>query len=311
MSPPGYRSSFAQWETRASVRSRPRRHPTAVLGPDQVFFPPELFPVLSAPALADLDPAARQSILQHALYQYLHFTTVLEQHAVLPVTSAISLGDVGIALPEAMRADAYKITTDEAWHAQFAYDFIAELHAETGVPSSALVRPRFVTDLARLREEVEPSLRRLADLLFTTVSETLVSQLLMDIPRDGRIPDPIREVVADHAMDEGRHQTYFRQFLRELWTQLGTAERRFAGPLIPRLVEIFLAPDLGSVEAILRQAGLAPTVVSTALRETYAAVPEGRLAAEARVTVRLFDEVGALDDHATRAAFTTAGLVPA
>lgn len=311
MDRPEYRSSFQQWETRSSVRSRPRRDPLPLATSEQVFFPPELFPVLSAPALADLDHGVRQEILLHALYQYLHFTTVLEQHAVLPVTSAISIGRAGIDLPTAMRADAYKITTDEAWHAQFAYDFIAELAAATAVPADALIEPRFVEDLAHIRADVDPNLRPLADLLFTTVSETLVSQLLMDIPRDDRIPAPVRNIVADHAMDEGRHQTYFRQFLRELWTQLSAAERRFAGPLIPRLVETFLAPDLRSVELILLRAGLPPARIAAALEQTFPACSGKPLEAEARVTVRLFAEVGALDDPRTQAAFVSSGLITA
>ncbi|MFJ4651915.1 diiron oxygenase [Nocardia sp. NPDC088792] len=307
-----YRSSFQQWETRSSVRSRPRRHPAPLTATEQLYFPPELFPVLSAPALADLDHGVRQEILLHALYQYLHFTTVLEQHAVLPITSSIALGRAGLILPEAMRADAYKITTDEAWHAQFAYDFIAELGEATGVPSDALVEPRFVNDLARIRAEVDPDLRQLADLLFTTVSETLVSQLLMDIPRDERIPEPVRNVVADHAMDEGRHQTYFRQFLRELWTRLTPAERRVAGALVPRLVEAFLAPDLRSVETILHRAAVPPSRIAAALDESFPAFRSGTpLATEARVTVRLFTEVGALDDPGTQAAFTASGLLTA
>ncbi|MCU1640741.1 MAG: hypothetical protein JWN03_1016 [Nocardia sp.] len=307
---PQYRSSFRQWETRSTVRNAPRREPGPLEAVDSFFFPPELFPVLSAPALGDLGDRIRQQALLHALYQYLHFTTVLEQQAVLPVTSLISLGRAGVVLPAEMRADAFKITTDEAWHAQFAYDFVRDLESVTGVPSDALVEPRFVQAVARLREEVEPGRRRLADLLFTTVSETLVSQLLTDIPRDSRLPRPVRDVVADHAMDEGRHQTYFKRFLRELWVQLDAAERRFAGPLIPRLVEAFLAPDLLSVEAILLCSGVPSALAEDALDQTFSTGrTAGALAAAARVTVRSFTEVGALEDPGTHAAFASSGLV--
>src|SRR4051794_5810131 len=112
-----YRSQFDNWERRASVRTKPRRTLDAD-GPIDTYFPPELAPAALHPLVVSRGPAAVRRFLVHALFQYLHFTTELESTAVIPVSIRLGRGACGLDLPREMRRDAYKITTDEAWHAQ-------------------------------------------------------------------------------------------------------------------------------------------------------------------------------------------------
>ncbi|GII77160.1 hypothetical protein Sru01_21420 [Sphaerisporangium rufum] len=303
-----YRSAFRHWESRAGVRTRPRR----VLderGRDALFFPPEFVPATAHPLVAARGPGTAHRLLVHSLYQYLHFTTVLEQLAVLPVTAALSLGRAGVELPDGMRADAFKITTDEAWHAQFSYEFTGEVARVTGIAPSAVVEPRLVRALEETRLAFEPALHGLVDLVFAVVSETLVSALLHDVPRDGRLPGPVRALVADHAADEGRHHAYFREFLRRLWPALGPAART-VGPRVPELVRVFLDPDMSAVAAGLRASGFTPPQITEIIADCYGpAAPCRDVRPAARATVRAFAEVGALDDTCTRDAFADAGLL--
>jgi P-aminobenzoate N-oxygenase AurF len=304
-----YVSKFGNWENRASVRNKPPRILTEA-SPTTVFFPPEAVPAVSDPLVAERGPAVAHRLLVHSLYQYLHFTTVLEQVAVLPVTARISLDRAGVpALPAAMRGDAFKITTDEAWHAQCSHDFTSRVVAATGVAASAVVEPRFVRLLARVRDGFDVADRPLVDLVFAIVSETLVSSLLSDLPFDRRLPDPVRALVADHAADEGRHHSYFRAFLRHLWPQLTGAQRRLIGPRVPEFAEVFLRPDLDAVHAALTASGFTAAESATIVRRSYhPGSPVFDIAPAARATVRAFREVDALEDPSTRDAFTAAGL---
>jgi hypothetical protein len=304
-----YASKFGNWENRASVRNKPPRI-LMESSPATVFFPPEAVPAVSDPLVAQRGPAVAQRLLVHSLYQYLHFTTVLEQVAVLPVTARISLDRAGVpALPAAMRADAFKITTDEAWHAQSSHDFTERVVVVTGVPASAVVEPRFARLLARHRDGFDLADRALVDLVFAVVSETLVTSLLADLPFDRRLPEPVRALVADHAADEGRHHSYFRAFLRCLWPQLTGAQRRLIGPRVPEFVEVFLHPDLGAVRAALTASGFTAAESDTIVRRSYPpGSPVFDIASAARATVRAFREVGALEDPSTREAFLAAGL---
>jgi P-aminobenzoate N-oxygenase AurF len=306
---PAYESKFGNWDNRAAVRSRPRRVINAPDLESQVFFPPESVPAVSHDLVIRRGPDVVFQILVRSLYQYLHFTTTLEQVAVLPVTSNISLGLIGYSVPEAMLADAFKITTDEAWHAQFCYDFTQELVRATKVSAESVAEPRFVSALAQTRRTFDPNVRHLVDLAFAVVSETLVSALLADIPYDRRLSRPVRELVSDHAADEGRHHAYFRSFLRWLWPQLTDTEHVLIGSRIPEFVHLFLAADLRSVTSILRASGLPAAEIKEIISDSYTKSSGTDLRIAARSTVRGFCEVGALALPEVYEAFLTAGLL--
>ena len=297
-----YQSSFKNWDSRSSVRTKPQRDMSSTDG--HILFPPEFVPALAHPLVAARGTAARDLLLTHVLYQYLHFTTVLEQTAVLPVTAQISLGCSGLSLPEAMRRDAFKITTDEAWHAQFSYDFLHEAARATGVQPTLLTEPPFVRRTAEARDGVEPSVRRLTNLFFAIVSETLISRILAGIPNDKRLPAPVRALVADHAADEGRHHAYFRSFLGYLWPRLSSRERQMFGSRVPEYIQIFLDPDVTSVIRMLREVGLTTGETALVVAESYPR-HDRRLdmRSAASGTIRAFRDVGALDDPVIYDAF--------
>jgi len=307
--PLDYRSTFAQWHERASVRSRPAR----VLRPppaDCRYFPPELFPVVGHPRVRALgEPAVRRLLVQR-LYGYLLFTVELEETAVVPVTSRLGRGRLEIDVPDRMRADAFKITTDEAYHSLFTYDLIAQVADETGVPPLLPAEPPFLRELAATRTAGDPVVRRLGPLLVAMVSETLISRVLSDLPGDARLPSAVRAVVRDHADDERRHHAYFRVLLRQVWPQLGQAEQRVLGALVPRLVRGFLAPDLAHTRRLLGAAGLRPGEADEVLAEVYTEPRVNRdVAHAARRTVRYFEEVGALEHGEVREEFARAQLL--
>lgn len=308
-----YDSNFLHWDKRASVRRRPRRlvWPNASMG---LFFPPELHPVAMHPLVTARGEAAVERLLLERLFSYLDFTTELENLAVIPVTLKISRGRSGLNLPEAMCADAYKITTDEAWHAQFSDDFVRQVETVTGVrrqPSGSMPPPAFAERLDALRADLPHDVRGVEALLFAIVSETLISGILADIPRDARLPPPVRELVRDHAEDEGRHHVYFRSVLRHLWPALTARERRAVGPLVPAAIQAFLTPDYRQAMASLSALGLSTEEIDQVVTESWptSQVADDIAVAAGRLT-SYFTEVGALDDDYTQESFGRAGLLP-
>nr|WP_319949648.1 diiron oxygenase [Streptomyces halobius] len=136
----------------------------------------------------------------------------------MPISSQISRGRAGLHLPEKMKEDAFKITTDETWHAQFTYDTLKQVERRTGVPTHMPETPQFVESLDRIHRRIDPDLRGIDELVFAVVSETLISNMLAEIPRDERLPVSVRELVADHAEDEGKHHAYFSSLLEYVGT---------------------------------------------------------------------------------------------
>jgi len=303
-----YRSAFGNWDQRASVRVKPRRDLASC--PHRVYFPPELVPAVRHPLVTALGQDARHRLLVQRLYDYLHFTSELETLAVIPVAIRISRGQAGLSLPEPARRDAFKIVTDEAWHAQFSFELMAQVEAASGVPRREAGAPLFATRLATIRSALGPDLLGAEDLLFAVVSETLISAILADLPHDRRLPPAVRDLVADHAEDEGRHHAYFRIVLKHFWHALDPAHRREVGPLLPRIVLAFLEPDHRTLHRALRDAGLTSAEADQVLAESYppAAVRQSARAA-ASTTIRYFAEAGALADGRTRDAFQAEGLL--
>lgn len=304
---PDERETFANWHQRASVRVKPQR---VLTGGDQLFFPPELLPVTSHPLVTALGEEALRRLLVHRLYQYLHFTVELEAVTVLPVAARISRGRCGVTLPGRMLADAFKIVTDEAWHGQFSHELMAQVMLETKVQPCLPDTPRFLRRLEFLRRHVDADLSGVADLLFATISETLITTTLSDLPHDRRLPEAVRETVADHAQDEGRHHAYFAQLLKHIWPSLSRDQRRRFGPLLPELIGAFLEPDYQSIRWALADCGVRDRDLDQVIAEAYPSAEVAASAAQAaKATVGYFADAGALDDPRTRDAFVTKGLV--
>ncbi|WP_327749793.1 diiron oxygenase [Streptomyces europaeiscabiei] len=306
-----YISRFERWDDLASVRRRPRRG--FVAGAPDLYFPPALYPVVLHPIVAAKGESVVKGLLLQRLYDYLDFTTELESLAVIPVATKISRGRSGLILPERMKADAYKIVTDEAWHAQFSHDFACQIEAETNIPrlqTQDNAPPAFLPRLDAARERLPHSLTGVESLLFSIVSETLISGILSDIPRDDRLPQSVRDIVRDHAEDEGRHHVYFRSVLRHLWPALTPHERKAVGPLVPATIYAFLEPDYARTAHHLRGIGLASDEIDQVIAESW---PPHQvrcsIAGAASHLTRYFSEVGALDDSCTLASFEEAGLL--
>lgn len=297
---------FARWDDRAAVRTKPLR----ILDGEHAgpYFPPEFVPAAAHPLVAERGCGPAVNV--QALLQYLWFTSELEQFAVLPVTASIASGRCGMEIPSPLRHDAYAITTDEAWHAQLSAGLALEVTMATGVAPATPETPAFVAKIAELRGVVEPPLRPAVDMMAAIVSETLISAKLADIPHDGRLPIAVREMVADHAEDEGRHHAYFRQILPPFWATLSPQDRNILGRLVPPLIQAFLAPDPAALRSGLQSVGFNAGEVDRILRESVSEVVPYRSARRAASsTVRYFREVGALDDAQVLEAFLSIDLV--
>lgn len=307
-----YKTKFKMWESRAAVRAKPRRVLEDEREAGRLFFPPELVPVASHPLVRDRGGDAVDEILLQRLHVYLDFTAELEQMAVNPVTQRISRKKLGFEIPDAMAFDAYKICTDESWHAQFSDDLQRQIVDATGVAPRAHAEPQFFQRLEAMEAGAPPEIKGLPSVFFTIVSETLISAILSDIPHDERVVSAVRELVADHAEDEGRHHAFFAQLFGCVWPQLSATERRLVGRLLPQLVLAFLEPDYSALATVLGRSGLSDEEVRGVIEESHPRkdVVAG-ISQDAKATLRLFRQYGVFDDPETRDAFLEAGLIQA
>jgi hypothetical protein len=304
---PQYRTPFASWFERSSVRQAPRRLLTE--GEDKHAFSPDLVPLARHELVRALPGDVFEQVLTQHLYRYLDFTTKLEHLVVNRTVLGIAHQTVGVELPEEMVFDAYKIYCDEAYHAVFSADLLRQVRARTGIEPRLAAEPYFTTRLRQLQDTLAPELKPLAELLFVVCSETLISATLAEVPDDPRVHAAVRDTIRDHAQDEGRHHAYFATFLKYLWRQLDPAVRRELGPLLPDLVLAFLHPDLPAVRQELLGYGLSRDDTEQVIAEVYDERTVREFARDtARLTLRHFASVGVFDDPAARDRFEELGL---
>ncbi|MFE2205069.1 diiron oxygenase [Streptomyces rubiginosohelvolus] len=304
-----YRSPFQSWYERSTVRRAPRR----VLSDQQAgqyYFAPELVPLARHSLVTELRPELFDQVLVRQLLRYLHFTSVLENVVVNRTVLGIANGSIGIPLPDAMRLDAYKVYCDEAYHALFSVDMAQQVREATGIGSDDTAEPFFLWRLRALLEEAPHDLAPLVEMLFVVVSETLISAQLSEIPSSKQLVPAVRDVVRDHAVDEGRHHAYFAMFLRHLWGSLDAAQRRAAALYVPRLIRLFIDPDEPATHAELLSYGLSRDEAHRVVGELF---PEHVVAAHARATARqtvqYFVDLDVLDHAQVHEEFVRTGLL--
>lgn len=304
------KGKLQHWDRKAAVRVKPRR---LVMREEEergkVYFSPELVPIASHPLVARLGAEAVREMQVCHLYRYLDFTTLLELDLIGAVSREIALDRIDFEMPEVVRAEAFKLCTDEAHHAYFSDDVKRQVEEATGVKSDPLRTPAFLRTLRQIQRSLPYQASALGEMLFTVVSETLISSILSDIPKDTRVVTAVREIVADHAEDEGRHSAYFSQFFGLLWPQMTEKQRAEVGPLLPQFILAFLRPDVDAIRQSLSRLPLERDEVETILHETY---PRESVLANAResatVTLRLLEHQEVLDDPRIGDAFRASGL---
>ena len=306
-----YASAFKSWHSRAAVRVKPRRQIGHEEPREHVYFPPELVPVAQHALVEELGVDTVDRVLIQQLHTYLEFTSELEHGAVNPVAAMISRRRSGFDLPETMIEDAYKIYTDEAWHAQFSDDLQRQVAVKTGVGPSIFEEPNFFRKLKGFQVDLGPDEQRLVMIFFTIVSETLISAILDDIPEDPRVVMAVRELVEDHAQDEGRHHAYFSRLLEFTWPRLNKTHRALIGPLLPEMILAFLEPDFVAIAGNLRACGLTAEQIDQVMTESYppATVTAG-IRTGSRAVIRHFERVGVVDDPRTAEALEASRLWP-
>ncbi len=305
-----YHSAFDSWYESSSIRVKPHRTIQKDQLEGKVFFPPDLFPVVSHPLVQKRGEAFVEKLLVHRLYSYLDFTEVLEHQIVNPVVSRIAHDQTGMEISEERRLDAYKIYIDEGYHALFSVDMKRQVEKATGITSLYLGTPNFLKRLNYIQSSVDSNLREIIKLFWTIISETLITSILTDVPKNKNVVTPVREIILDHARDESRHHAYFASLLSILWFQLKPKDRSIIGSVLPEVIFAFLEPDITAIKYYLEVLGLENKEIETLVEESY---PQTRLMLGikkgASATLKCLENSGIFEEAYTAEGFRKSGLL--
>ena len=305
MRDPEYRSAFRSWDARAWVRAKPRR--TAPYEPGRLLFTPDVVPLVGC---RDLPADVVEDLCARHLQWHLAMTVRLETGPVNDAVAVIRDSEWSAVFPRELRHDALRLYTDEAGHAEMTNAMAYDVERATGVPAPANPPP-FVRRVRAAVDTAPDELRDLVRLVAAFVSETLITSTLTRVPYDDRVQLAVRELVADHADDERRHAVFFRDVFVRVWPRLDEETRRYVGTAVPDLIAAFLEPDEDELHAAAgRHAAVLGDPAAAAKAAVAAATDGGSIRAGAEATVRILNELGALDDPAVASAFVGRGLSP-
>ena len=296
--------AFGDWYERASVRDGPRRLVSKEDLQTGYCFSPALVPALEHPKVRERGESLKQKILVRALYRYLAFTEQLEHRVVNRAALRLAQNETAVSIPSPMRLDAYRLCCDEAYHALFCADLVDQLEVTTGVPQPTGATSSFIAPLEAQIAAADANDRELARLFFAVVSETLITRALVQIPRDLRVIEPVRQIVLDHARDESRHNVYFSGVFAWFWERLERRTQVRMGTLLPRFILLFLASDPEPVITALKLEGMLPEEIEQVVRESSVVDQDRRqVRAAAASSLQLFERLGLFEIPAIHDAF--------
>ena len=301
-----YKSPFDRWNESSWIRSKPFREGNI----EGLPFSPNLVPLAAHSAIMS-DSTNWVTVLAYRLLAHLQFTTLLELSHVNPVCSSLAQGQAPIFLSTLQRNDALRIYCDEGGHALFVELFSTQVEEAFGLDRSVIGRPNFDRTIEQIiAEHQTPLSPHLIQMFFVTISETLVTKILNNVPQDPQVAPIVRAVIGDHAADEALHSAYFRDLFPILWQSLASYEQEEMGQLLPQLVWAFLEPDRQLEYSILRCLGFNAKDSEGILEEVYVPSQIAQFVRQAASpTLKMFAAAGVLDDRTIEQVFADYELI--
>lgn len=241
-----YQKYFDNWDQVSSVRSKPNTYKLDRSGldtelNDRRWFIPEGVPLLEHPLLKNINRDEEQYMLGRFLLQFLEYGTILEHEFVNTILAEMAMGESGIPLPDRMRIDAFKIYTDEAYHANFNMEATQQIRDYIGMPVSEawpLQNSRLI-GLRKLIPEGKTRENFLVRFGIVVASETIAPKELSETMQ-GIVIEPIYNLFVDHAEDERKHCMYFSALFEVVWQYLSDAEKQYLGLVFPKILKSFV-----------------------------------------------------------------------
>ncbi|WP_085748540.1 diiron oxygenase [Pseudomonas sp. R45(2017)] len=237
-----YQSFADAWESRATIRTRPRR----VLEDDaRLIYPLSRQPLVLSETFLRECPQQRDFALVQTLYKFINDVVIFETEIVDKTARSIAKNRFAVAFPFACRYDAMTVVVDEDYHALVAMDFMQQTVAMTGIQPIEL--PNEIELSRAIPAAVElapPHLRSAVELICVAIAENTVTGDVAAFARDDTVKPSIKGLMADHLLDEGRHSSFWARMVRIYWHTASDADRDCIAQILPVFIGHYLTNDI-------------------------------------------------------------------
>ncbi|WP_248745509.1 diiron oxygenase [Pseudomonas sp. MWU12-2037] len=236
-------TSFADaWESRASIRTRPRR---LLEDDDRLIYPLSRQPLVSSESFLTLCPEQRDFVLLQSLYKFINDVVIFETDIVDRTARSIAKGRFPIRFPFACRYDAMTVVVDEDYHALVAMDFMQQTVAMTGIEPLELPEEIELSRAIPAAMGMAPEhLQAAMELICVAISENTVTNDVAAFAKDDTIKPSIKGLMADHLLDEGRHAGFWTRLVRIYWQTANEDDRDLIAQILPVFIVHYLTNDI-------------------------------------------------------------------
>ncbi|TKJ63606.1 aminobenzoate oxygenase [Pseudomonas sp. CFBP13508] len=237
-----YQSFADAWESRATIRTRPRRR----LEDDQrLIYPLSRQPLVLSETFLRECPEQRDFALVQTLYKFINDVVIFETEIVDKTARSIAKNRFAVAFPFACRYDAMTVVVDEDYHALVAMDFMQQTVALTGIEPIQLPDEIELSRAIPAAVALAPKhLRSAVELICVAIAENTVTGDVAAFARDDSVKPSIKGLMADHLLDEGRHSSFWARMVRIYWHTASDADRETIAQILPVFIGHYLTNDI-------------------------------------------------------------------
>ncbi|WP_085631787.1 diiron oxygenase [Pseudomonas sp. R16(2017)] len=237
-----YQSFADAWESRATIRTRPRR---VVENDERLIYPLSRQPLVLSETFLRECPEQRDFALVQTLYKFINDVVIFETEIVDKTARNIAKNRFAVAFPFACRYDAMTVVVDEDYHALVAMDFMQQTVAMTdiepiGLPDEIELSRAIPAAVALAPEH----LRDAVELICVAIAENTVTGDVAAFARDDTVKPSIKGLMADHLLDEGRHSSFWARMVRIYWHTASEADRECIAQILPVFISHYLTNDI-------------------------------------------------------------------
>ncbi|KNH19248.1 diiron oxygenase [Pseudomonas sp. SWRI79] len=237
-----YQSFADAWESRATIRTRPRR---VLENDDKLIYPLSRQPLVLSETFLRECPEQRDFALVQTLYKFINDVVIFETEIVDKTARSIAKNRFSVAFPFACRYDAMTVVVDEDYHALVAMDFMQQTVAMTGIAPIALPDEIELSRAIPAAVALAPEhLRSAVELICVAIAENTVTGDVAAFAKDDTVKQSIKGLMADHLLDEGRHSGFWARLVRIYWHTASEDDRQCIAQILPVFIGHYLTNDI-------------------------------------------------------------------
>lgn len=237
-----YQSFADAWESRATIRTRPRR---VLENDDKLIYPLSRQPLVLSETFLRECPEQRDFALVQTLYRFINDVVIFETEIVDKTARSIAKNRFSVAFPFACRYDAMTVVVDEDYHALVAMDFMQQTVAMTGIVPIELPDEIELSRAIPAAVALAPEhLRSAVELICVAIAENTVTGDVAAFAKDDTVKQSIKGLMADHLLDEGRHSGFWSRLVRIYWHTASEDDRQCIAQILPVFISHYLTNDI-------------------------------------------------------------------